>query len=102
MMHETESGAWAGNRSEGGAIHDERNFSINLNKPLPWFGVLALVTIFMAWQAGQAKQIAFDAQTTALLAEQHFKDYTKTTDEYIEKLRFELASHGIKPPEKSK
>jgi len=72
------------------------------NKPLPWFGLLALTVIFLAWQAGQAKQAAFDAVTASMLAEQHFKDYTKTTDEYVEKLRFELASHGIKTPEKSK
>lgn len=85
---------------------DGNSFSVLVkkvtNSPLPWFGILALVTIFMAYEAGQAKQAAFNAETSALLAEQHFKDYSKQTDEYIEKLRFELASHGIKPPEKSK
>lgn len=93
---------------------DGNSFSVLVkkvtNSPLPWFGILALVTIFMAWEAGQAKQAAFNAETSALLAEQHFKDHEKSindrlkaTDEYIEKLRFEMASHGlIPPPQRSK
>jgi hypothetical protein len=79
----------------------------SINKPLPWFCILSLVIIFLAAQSYQARTYAFDAQTTAMLAEQHFKDYTdkmdkrmKESDEYVEKLRFELASHGIRPPPK--
>lgn len=94
-MHETETGAWAGNRSNGGAIHDERDFSINLNRPLPWVCVAFIVSIFCVFESTKAtdasnaaKQAAFDAQTQSLLLR-----------DYVDKLRIEMASHGIKPPD---
>jgi len=47
MMHETETGSWAGNRSESGAIHDERDFSFNINvgeKLKSWLMAIAFVS----------------------------------------------------------
>lgn len=94
MPHETESGAWQmRNESGGGAIQAWLDNSIN--KPLPWVSVAFIVAIFCVFEATKAidasnaaKQAAFDAQTQSLLLR-----------DYVDRLRIEMASHGIKPPD---
>ena len=103
VMHETETGSYVGHRSEGGAIHDERDFSINLNKPLPWFAIIVIsfMTIFYIQQsrlsalndrisavetkADAANRESFDAATHAYVS-----------DDHIQILRELMASHGVK------
>lgn len=98
MTHETESGSWKSmDNIADGAIHDERNFSINLNNPLPWvclaFIITVAVCVFCVYRVGQAeaeaktaKQVAFDSQTQCMLVADHVRD-----------LRESMAAHGVIP-----
>lgn len=94
MIHRTESGEWPS------SIHATNNSSISVllkkitNEPLPWFGLLAIIAIFMTAQSYQAKdaaelakQIAWKAETESMLLREH-----------VDQLRMEMASHGIMPP----
>ena len=94
MPHDTESGRWPSmnNDSKGGAIQAFLDASVN--KPLPWFGVLALIVIFMTAQSYQAKDVAEVAKQAAWKAETE----SMMLREHVDSLRMELAVHGIMPP----
>jgi hypothetical protein len=77
---------------------DGNSFSVLVkkitNSPLPWFGLLALIVIFMTAQSYQAKDIAELAKQTAWKAETE----SMMLREHVDSLRMELAVHGIMPP----
>lgn len=94
MSHKTETGEWP-------SIHADNSSSVSVllkkisNEPLPWFGMFALIVVFLTAQSYQAKErseqaknSAWEAETQALMLREH-----------VDQLRFELASHGIKPPD---
>lgn len=96
MTHDTETGRWpeanilSRDGAAAGGFIDQ-----STNKALPWFGVavvIAAIALAIAAYAlavcHQAKQDAWQAETQSLLLRDH-----------VDQLRFELASHGIKPPE---
>lgn len=66
-----------------------------INRPLPWVCVAFLIAIMCVYAATRAADIAEQAKQTAWLAQTDallLRDYT-------DKLRIELAAHGIKPPD---
>ncbi len=65
----------------------------SMNKPLPWFGILALIVIFMTAQSYQAKDQAEVAKQTAWKAETE----SMMLREHVDSLRMEMAAHGIIP-----
>jgi hypothetical protein len=77
---------------------DGNSFSVLLkritNEPLPWFGMMALIIIFMTAQSYQAKDSAEAAKQTAWRAETE----SMMLREHVDQLRMEMASHGIIPP----
>lgn len=95
-MIETECGEWPENRIHThGASASHAHIDQSSNKALPWFGVavvMAAIALSIAAYAlavcHQAKMDAWNAETRSILLQ-----------EYVEKMRFELASHGIKPPD---
>lgn len=94
MSHRTETGEWPSR------IEANNHSSISLllkkitNEPLPWFGIFALLVIFMTAQSYQAKSSADQAN--------HESWETRTEymmlREHVDQLRMEMASHGIMPP----
>lgn len=99
MTHETETGnyrEWVPHFSASDKAGNSASFrnSFNINSPLPWFGMLALVVIFLTSQSYQAKDDAEAAKQTAWRAETE----SMMLREHVDQLRMEMASHGIMPP----
>ena len=94
MSHRTETGEWPSH------IEANNNSSISVllkkitNEPLPWFGVLSLIVIFMTAQSYLAKGDAEAAKQTAWKAETE----SMMLREHVDSLRMEMAAHGMMPP----
>ncbi len=77
---------------------DGNSFSVFVKKvtntPLPWFGLLTLIVIFMTAQSYQAKDAAELAKQTAWKAETE----SMMLREHVDSLRMEMAAHGMMPP----
>lgn len=97
----TESGRWphSVNAKTLGAqslsVDQSDNSDRSVNRAMPWFGVaivMASISLAVSTYAlavcHQAKIDAWNAQTQSLLLR-----------DYVDHLRIEMASHGVKPPD---
>lgn len=93
-IHETESGSYPAAITAADRSSVSSNVDNSVNKALPWFGVSMVMSAIALAMASYALSVSHQAKVEAWNDTTHYLLLKEHTDQ----LRFELASHGIKPP----